>query len=206
MTQAYEKRNLEGFEGDTIMRDKFKQLIDDYEIGVVIELGTYLGGTTKQLASMVGHVVTVEINSEFYKRAKDFLKTTNPLKTKSDSIKIDNVTMYGEDSVTVLPSILEALSGSNLLIFADSHWLDNNPLLAELEIIAQAGIKPVIAIHDFKVPEHPELGFDTYKDIVYEWSWIEESIERIYGKDGYKKEYNSQATGAKRGIIYIMPV
>ena len=74
----------------------------------------------------------------------------------------------------------------------------------ELELIANAGLRSVIEIHDFKVPDHLELGFDTYGDIVYEWAWIKPSIEKIYGKD-YRIEYNSHATGAKRGILYVSP-
>jgi len=110
---------------------------------------------------MVGHVITVEINPSFYLRAEQHL---------SD---VTNVTMYNADSVSALPGILDATKAMNLLLFIDSHWEDNNPLLAELEIISDAGIKPVLAIHDWKIPNHPELGFDTYKDIVYEWSWMD---------------------------------
>lgn len=92
------------------------------------------------------------------------------------------------------------------LIFLDAHWY-KNPLLSELHAIATHGIKPVIAIHDFKVPDHPELGYDVYakQNITYDFAYIKESIENIYGKDGYEYHYNSEATGDKRGCIFIYP-
>jgi len=48
MTKAYEMRNLEGWEGDHIMRDKFKQLIKDYEIDAIVGLGTDFSGSKKK--------------------------------------------------------------------------------------------------------------------------------------------------------------
>lgn len=192
-TQAYEKRNLAGFESDNIMAERVKRLIKDFNINLVIEGGTYLGGTTRRFAMMCKEVATIEINLEYFMRAQKTLE------------HCPNVTQFFGSTVEVLPELIEVHKNKNMLLWIDSHWEDNNPLLAELEIIQHSGIKPVLAIHDFKVPGHPELGFDTYKDIVYEWDWIKPSIEKIYGVDGYVREYNSKAEGAKRGIVYLMP-
>jgi hypothetical protein len=105
-----------------------------------------------------------------------------------------------------MPEILKNYLGDNYLFFCDSHWGPNNPLLEELKIIKAAGHKPHIIIHDFKVPGHPELGYDTYNGQDYEFDWIKAGIEEIYGTDGYGIKYNSDAIGAKRGIIYIYPL
>jgi predicted O-methyltransferase YrrM len=193
MTQAYEKRNLQGFEGDEIMAQRIKKLIKDFNINLVIEGGTYLGGTARRFALMCKEVVTIEVNVEYFMRAQRTLETCH------------NVQMFFGSTVEIMPELLRIHKDKNILFFSDAHWQEFNPMLAELEIIQHAGIKPVIAIHDWKVPGHPELGYDTYQDIVYEWSWIKPSIEKIYGVDGYVKEYNSEAQGAKRGIIYLMP-
>jgi len=190
MERAYEARNLSGFEGDTIMADKIRELIKFHAIDLVIECGTYLGGTTRRLAMMCKEVATIEVNPDHYGRARALLE---PCK---------NTEIFCGSTVDILPMLLDIYKDRNMLLFIDSHWEEHNPLLEELEIIHRVGIKPVIAIHDFKVPDHPELGYDIYKDIVYEWGWIREAIERIYGKD-YRIEYNSKATGAMRGIIYI---
>lgn len=192
-SQAYEKRNLVGFESDNIMADRIKKLIKDFNIDLVIEGGTYLGGTARRFAMMCKEVCTIEINLEYFTRAKRTLELCH------------NVTQFFGSTVEILPNILQVYKNKNILWFCDSHWEQHNPMLEELAIIHKSGIKPVIAIHDFKVPGHPELGFDTYKDIVYEWEWIRPSIEKIYGVDGYVKEYNSAAEGAKRGIVYLMP-
>lgn len=192
MTQDYEKRNLHGFEGDEIMHDRIKKLIEDFDIDLVIESGCYLGGTTRRLSLMCSQVITTEVNLGHFICAQKLLE------------RCTNVSMFFGDTVFLLPEILPIIAQpKNILFFLDDHWLDSNPLLAELEIIAHHKLKPVICVHDFKVPNHPELGFDTYKDIVYEWSWIKPSIEKIYGVDGYEIEYNSLAEGAKRGIVYI---
>jgi len=57
------------------------------------------------------------------------------------------------------------------------------------------------------VPDRPEFGYDIYPDqgIVYNWEWIREKIEEIYGHTGYYKEYNTQATGSMRGCLFIYP-
>lgn len=193
-SQAYEQRNLRGFEGDEFIADKIKSLIYDWDINWVIETGTYLGGTTKRLASMCEMVSTTEINDGFYLRAKNHLRD------------IENVTMFYGDSVAVLPQILKVTLDKNILFFLDDHWEKNLPLLAELEIINEFRGKHgniVIAVHDFKVPGRSDLGFDTYGKVSLEWDYIKEGIEKIYGKDGYSIEYNDQAAGAMRGIIYI---
>jgi len=193
MEKDYETRNLKGFEGDEIMADKIRELIKFYGINLVIEGGTYLGGTARRLAMMCAEVITIENNLAHYEKAKELL---SPCK---------NTYMFFGSTVDILPKMLHFYSDRKILFFSDAHWESHNPMLEELEIIRESGLKPVIAIHDFQVPNHPELGFDIYKGIVYEWDWIKDSIERIYGKD-YNIEYNSKATGAQRGIIYITPL
>lgn len=193
LTQAYEKRNLQGFEGDEIMANRIKELIKQFNIDLVIEGGTYLGGTARRFALMCREVATIEINLEYFTRAQ---KTLEPC---------HNVQQFFGSTVEILPELLEVHKDKNILFFSDAHWQEFNPMLAELEIIQHAGLKPVIAIHDFLVPGRPEFGFDTYGDIVYQWDWIAPSIEKIYGVDGYVKEYNSVAEGAKRGCVYILP-
>lgn len=193
-SQAYEQRNLRGFEGDEFIAEKIKSLIKEFNINWIIETGTYLGGTTKRFAEMCEMVSTIEINDGFYLRAKDRLED------------LDNVTMFYGDSVAILPQILKATLDKNILFFVDSHWPSNLPLLAELEIIEEYKSRHgniVICIHDFKVPGHPELGFDQYGKVILEWDYIKAGIEKIY--PDYKVEYNSRAEGAKRGIIYITP-
>jgi cephalosporin hydroxylase len=195
-SQAYEQRNLLGFEGDDIIGEKLRNLIDRWKINWVIETGTFLGGTAKRLASMCEMVSTIEINDSFYLRAKNHLRD------------IENVTMFYGDSIAILPQMLSVTLDKNILFFLDDHWEKHLPLLAELEIINEFKGKHgniVISIHDFKVPGRPDLGFDTYGNVTLDWPYIEAGIEKIYGKDGYLIDYNNKARGAQRGIIYITP-
>lgn len=188
------KKNHEGFEGDHFLADKVKSLIDQFGITWAIETGTYRGATTIRLSEWVERVDTIEINGE------NFAITNQKLK------KTPNAFVHLGSSDDVLLAILFGMDGQkNVLFYLDAHWNEHNPLLEELSIIADHKIKPVIVIHDFKVPGHPELGFDSYGGQDYEWEWIKESVEKIYGVDGYNIEYNSEATGAKRGVIFITP-
>lgn len=178
------------FNGDTFATKKFLELRDRFGIKTAIELGTCVGGTTRWLSQNFEKVIGVEI-------MPDYLNIAAERVGYSES----DVTLYQGSTVDWLPKILKDIN-EPVIMFIDSHWGEFNPLLRELEIIAERGIKPVMVIHDFLVPGHKELGFDTYQNIVYEWKWIESHIEKIYGKD-YVKEYNSKATGAKRGILYV---
>lgn len=214
-TQQYKEQNLAGFENDSFARDKFQAIITDNEIETVIETGTYLGGTTRKLAKMCGNVITIEVVPDHFKQAQqniaEQVDNVAVFRASWDQVKVglivnSNVSMMMGSSEKVLAAVLPKITGRRLFFFLDAHWGKYNPLLDELAVIAENGLRPIIAIHDFKVPDHPELGFDTYGDIVYEWSWIENSIKKIYGENGFRIEYNTEATGAKRGIIYIYPV
>jgi predicted O-methyltransferase YrrM len=177
--------------------EAFKKIIEDHKISWVIETGTYYGATTKHLTAWTEKVDTIEVVK------KNFDKATETLKG------IQNVNIHFGNSSEILDTLFASYNKKgrrpNLLCFLDAHWQEYNPLLDELSVIAKWKWKPIIAIHDFKVPDHPELGYDTYKDIVYEWEWIKQRIENIYGEDGYTLEYNSEAEGAKRGVVFIFP-
>lgn len=180
------------FNKDVFACVKFLELKQKFKVDTVIECGSAMGGTTKWLAENFDKVVTIEINPVFQSFCME--RTDN----------CNNIEYVLSDSTEVLEYLLEQ-NCSSVLLFLDDHWLENLPLMEELRLIAASGQTPVIVIHDFKVPERPELGFDSYNGQDFEWEWIKPSIEAIYGVDGYEIEYNSQATGAKRGILYITP-
>lgn len=181
----------EAFNNDSYVEHIFLTLKERHDIKYAIELGSCVGGTTKWLSNNFDNVITIEINPIY----RDIC-----LSRTSGSSNIESIL---GDTIEVLPSIINRIPEKSIW-FIDSHW-KNCPLLQELKIISSAGIKPVIVIHDFKVPNHPELGFDTYDGQDYSWDWIKGSIEKIYGVDGYTVSYNSEATGAMRGICYIEP-
>lgn len=194
--QEYLMQNLAGFENDIFAKAKFRELIKDKKVEVFIETGTYLGSTTKHLAQWCEQVFTIEINPINFAKAEEALKD------------IHNISMNLGSSEKILEILLSDGKFDNKVTayLLDAHWMEYNPLIDELNVMVKYNQKPAfIAIHDFKVPNHPELGYDSYRGQDYDLDWIKESIDKIYGEDGYTVEYNSEATGARRGIIYLQP-
>jgi hypothetical protein len=185
-------RNLAGFEGDFYIGEEIKKLVQKFQINTIIETGTFLGGTTKKLAELAEKVYTIEVDTENIPEAKEFLKDCY------------NTTVIEGSSPEVVRDLLK-LDHGNLLFFLDAHSHIYTPLLDELAVIAEANIKPVITIHDWKVPNQPDLGYDSYNGQDYTFEWIQLSIEAIYGDD-YAYYYNDKAEGAKRGVIYIYSI
>lgn len=182
------------FNEDYFLCQKFIDIKNKNKIDTIIETGTYHGITTKWFSKNFKTVYTIECNVEFFKVALENLT------------ECKNVYKTLGNSPTVLSKLLGNIDEKKTIIFLDAHWY-TNPVLAELDAIKESGKKPILAIHDFMVPEHPEFGYDVYPDqkIVYNWEWIQEKIESIYGEKSYTKEYNTQATGAMRGCIFIYP-
>ena len=180
----YEEQNAKGYEGDEYVHKEITKLVERFEIKTIIETGTYKGHTTKRL-SEIAYVISFEKNPENYREAKSNYPDLN-------IINIDSVS-----------GLLITLPTPNTLFFLDAHW-KGTPLIEELETIREYKLKPVIVIHDFKVPGRDDLGFDSYAGQDYTWEWIKPSIEAIYGED-YEFYYNDKAEGAKRGLIYITP-
>ena len=180
------------FNEDTHMEELFLRLKAKHGIKYVIETGTYHGMTTEWLANNFDNVSTVEVNDTFLK-----------ISTKRLA-KYKNVKMYKGSSSELLGQMI-AEAGKPLLIFLDAHWYAN-PVLRELELIAKSGRKPVLVIHDFKNPHDETMGYDVYpnQNIVYDWDWVKEGVEKIYDK--YELSYNDVAVGARRGALIIEPV
>lgn len=177
------------FNGDHYLNAKFLELRDKHNIKHCIELGTCLGSSTLWLSDNFHEVSTCEINREFMTIAQERMAEHG----------CRNVNAYFGSSVDVLPLLLD---NEPSLIFIDSHWGANNPLLQELEIIKGFASNKVIVIHDFKVPGK-DFQYDTYPGITYEWEYIKESIHAIYPEP--KISYNERAAGAKVGVIIIEP-
>lgn len=191
------------FNGDTIAQAKVIELRDKYGITNAIETGTCLGSTTHFLAQVFRFVTTFENNLKFRDLAMRRLDG------------VDDITFVAKSSSYGIADEFDLEMGDmspyeRMFFFLDAHWEKSCPLQDELTQIAfmvnDEGLKPpVIMIHDWKVPDHPEFGFDSYNGQDFEWTWIKPGVDAIYGPDGYDIEFNSEATGAKRGILYITP-
>jgi len=182
------------FNNDSYLEEKFLAIKDCFGLDTVIETGTYHGTTTEWFSKNFKDVYTIESQSAHFEEASKRIS------------HIENIRMNLGGSPEFLKNILSTIDDSKTILFLDAHWY-TNPVLAELDAIKESGKLPILAIHDFMVPEHPEFGYDEYPDqnIVYNWEWIEGHINSIYGKGGYSKDYNTKATGSMRGCLFIFP-
>lgn len=188
----------EPFNGDTFICEEFLKLKQIHSITTAIETGSCLYSTTKWLGENFDKVLTVEVNKEFADHGSEKIK------------HLLNVGAFIDDSVLFLHKTLPDIpTDESVILFLDAHWNDNCPLLQELSAINLLNTKkpPVIAIHDFYTG-NPELGFDSYGGQPFVWDWISPYIQVLENKFGcyYHHFFNTQATGAKRGIVYIQPL
>ncbi len=176
------------FNGDTIAEERVVQILANQGIRTVVETGTRTGDTTRFFSSYCKNVVTIEVN-----------------KVRFDSLRLedlDNVKAIQGSSPLIMRRIIPELE-KPLLFYLDAHNYEYWPLLDELAVIAQAKLKPIIIIHDCKVPD-TDLGFDSYGGQDLEFSYVKNGLQTIYGKD-MRCEYNSVAMGGRRGILYVFP-
>jgi hypothetical protein len=112
---------------------------------------------------------------------------------------------YYDGILDLMDELLEE-NDNSIFFFLDAHWEKYWPLLDELKIIKKKNIKPVIAIHDFYVPDengNAKFGFDSYNGQNLNFEYIKSDIEEIYGKN-YEIRYSAQPT-INSGLIYIYP-
>lgn len=194
---------------DKIIYQEIKNLIDKFNITRVIETGTYLGWSTKVFADLVSMVDTIEVNSEYYKTAKQNLQN------------FSNVNIHLGDSVVMLDQLINQ-NETNLLVFLDAHWAEHWPILQELNVLKNKNSKPVICIHDFFVPggnkirnakgdlvddpesEGSKFGYDIYQNIPLDYEYIKDSLYEIF-PEGFSYHYNSEIERVDSGLIFIYP-
>jgi hypothetical protein len=176
------------FEGDTFIPVEILKLKDRFNLTNFIETGTQYGNTARWLGENFPTGITIEADKNFFNLGH------SPFNC--------NITYLNYASQDILPK----LEIGNTLMYLDAHGCEIGgcALKDELKIISERSpANTCIVIHDFKVPDHPELGYDTYDyELCYEE--IEPYLKEIY-PDGFQYHYNSDANGAMRGCIFIYP-
>ena len=203
------------FNDDIVLQEAVCTLIREYHVRFAVETGTYKHGHTAAfLAGLVERVHTVEVNKEYYDASGENLKACpNVVRHLGRSqVKLGRIIreLQAAQSLSWTPGtrsdipFQEAVQPvTPILYFLDAHWQAENPLLQELDIIAEFDPQPLIMIHDMKVPGRYDLGFDTYGGQDYDYAWVEPSLRKIKGP--WVSRYNSVATGAKRGVLFVLP-
>ncbi len=182
---------MKAFEDDTVLAGEIVRLVVAHHIRSVIETGTEYGGTAVAFSKMVPHVVTIDVED----------KVSHELPK--------NVHFIEGDSRTYLPFAIGSCEPP-ILFYLDAHTQDFEsicPLEAELWLIANYTRKyppPVIVIHDALVPDHPELGHAQYQGSPIGLTMVEGILPSIY-PHGYDYHFNTEATGAARGVLFIEP-
>jgi|GEM_PF-1946704 len=181
------------FNGDNHIVQRVLELKAVFDIHDALETGTCLGETSRWLADNFRRCFTVEVNPETLCQA--IRKGTRP-----------NIAFHCANSPEVLRSLAPLISGTSF-VYLDAHWNDYWPLLDELQALRLLATPPVIAIHDFKVPNEAALGYDSYRGVDLDFACVASSMDEIYGANNYRYEFNSaaRAGGAMRCIAYFFP-
>jgi hypothetical protein len=193
--------NKLGFEGDIHVLPIIQKLATKHNIKAVIETGTFYGNTTARFTELGLPVYTIESQPLQFKAAYDNLKAKG---FDVDQWDKGTIHLIQAHSHNCLNEVIKSTGVDSILFYLDAHWESHLPLLDELKHIAASGVKAVIVIHDFYVPEK-DFGFDTYYGQRLDFQFIEPCLSAIYPK-GYNYFYNTVAEGHKRGLIFIEPV
>jgi predicted O-methyltransferase YrrM len=174
---------------DTFLKSKFQDIIEEYGITTVVETGIHEGGSTLELSYMVDKVIGIDILPEAVSVTRQRLNENGRT----------NVDLYVGNSPEVLRNIVENLDTDKCIFFFDAHWQDYWPINDEIKTLPKD--KGIIVVHDFVVPGHPELGFDTYHGQPFTYEFIQESLTEW--SSTHRVEYNTQANGSCRGVGFI---
>ena len=182
---------------DKFVFEEFQKLIQEFNIKKIIETGTYYGWSSIILSKFNLPVKTIEYSEENYKIAQNNLSEKN----------IENVDIILGSSSEVLNTILEE-NEEGLFLFLDAHWYDYWPIHDELNVCIRKNIKPIIAIHDFFVPNEngeAKFGYDRYKEQKLDFDYIKDYLIKIYGENKFEYHYNDKIESVDSGLIYIYP-
>ena len=177
------------FNGDGYAAAEVLRLKEKHGCTNVVETGTCLGSTAIWFAQNFSMVITIEAHKPYLDIANERL------------FRVGNTLTYYGESAERLKSCTSAD-----FYFLDAHWGRVCPLLDELQILATDSRRPVIMIHDFQVPDRPDLGYDCFPDgKPFSLKAVAPYLDKIYGKGQWTHHFNDKAEGACRGILYVEP-
>lgn len=118
-------------------------LADAFNAEIFVETGTFTGDTTARAARYFKTVHSIELADRLYEFAKQRFANNKQIQ------------LYHGDSAVLLPSIVKTLT-KKTMFFLDAHFSggatvkgnENTPILHELEIIKQSGMKNAILLID----------------------------------------------------------
>lgn len=177
-------------------------LRDRFSLKIAVETGSFGFQTTTWLTEHFNAVFTFEANLECHLNGRRlFIERLSAGFGRAAPL----VPLLGS-SEQLLPTFAKCLTDQTLF-YLDAHTCPQHTAIrGELTAIHAAGLRPVIVVHDFQNPLHPEFGFDRYDDgTVLNVELVKPYLDLIYGVDGYQYGFNREATGARRGILWVAP-
>ena len=187
---------MKGAFEDKYLRTELYHLIEKNDIDTIVETGTYKGWSTNLLAQTGKKVITIEINPDYHEAAKDF------------NYDHENIEFYLGSSEEILEKLIPIKSDKKILFFLDAHWEEYWPVLDELALIQRKGVKPVIIIHDFYVPDEKgraKFGFDQYKGQKLDFPYVKPNMDLLYGLGGYV-HYCIEESEIDAGVGVFIPI
>jgi len=144
----------EPLHGDPVLQELVDEIISGCEISLFVETGTFVGDTTKYVASRHPEirVLTCEVNPRWLKLARRFCRG------------IDNIEFHLGQSPQFLAGSYDKLRSGKVLFWLDAHWGAYWPLVDETKVISSLPRFAVI-VDDFEVPDRPRFHFDTYEGV-----------------------------------------
>ncbi len=175
---------------DSFLKQKMEEIIREFGITTIVETGVHYGQSTLDFSKMVDNVIAIDILPESIDEATKLVITEN---------KRENVKFICGNSPDVLKEIKNQIDASKTIFFLDAHWWDIWPINDEIRSLEKN--KGIIIVHDFLVPNRPDLGFDTYKGQPFTYEFIKESLTNWC--PDHVLEYNTNADGCRRGVGFI---
>jgi SAM-dependent methyltransferase len=178
--------------GDTALKVKFNEIIQKYGITTVIETGIHEGKSTLELSYMVDKVIGIEILEESIQVTKNRLDQNNRT----------NYELFLGSSPDILKQIMPTLQADRCIFFLDAHWWNYWPVNDEINSITKN--EGIIILHDFVVPERPDLYYDSYVvngiNQKFDYEFVKDSLTNW--SPNHRLEYNSEsfAQGGDSGI------
>lgn len=195
------------FNGDRLIGQEIKTLIQRFNIKTIVETGTWSGHTTRAFRDMLpapGRVITIDNTTDHL--IEDFgPNAVHDLQAYGVTDMRAGIEFILGDSGVEVPRLLPRIQHP-ALFYLDAHGGGSNPL--KEEILALGAFKKsrnncVLAIHDFQVPGKI-WGYNGYGMDPLSMTLIEPWLRQVYPR-GFKFHYNEQAEGCQRGIAYIYP-
>lgn len=180
------------FPMDVYFAERIKEFVKDYGMLNFVETGVDKASTAIIAAKICEKYIGIEIKTDSCNLARKRFIENN----------ITNAEIIQGNSPAVLLGLMHKIDVSKTIFFLDAHWGAYWPLLDEIDCISRG--KGVIIIHDFQVPDRPELGFDTWNNKILNYDYVKDAMTRW--SPTHRIEYCEDSIHAvKRGVAYFFP-